>query len=128
MTLLKFRVSDETFTRLVEVAATERRPLDMQAEWLLMRSLGVSGGGESDARGCQVKPDEFLRLGDYRVNPNVISCIQFDVTELDEDGTESVQDLIDWTFGEPHIVLALRVGSRASDALRTYFGYPEPAE
>lgn len=54
MTLLKLRVNDETFDRLLETAASERRPVDLQAEWLLMQSLGLVGGGADDLRAAVI--------------------------------------------------------------------------
>ena len=47
MALLKVRVNDETYDRLFEIAATERRPIDLQAEWLLMKSLGLVEGEQA---------------------------------------------------------------------------------
>ena len=41
MTRVKLELDSETFGRLVESAVAERRPVDMQAEVVLMRALGL---------------------------------------------------------------------------------------
>jgi hypothetical protein len=40
-TRVKLELDTETFGRLIEAAVTERRPVDFQAEVILMRALGV---------------------------------------------------------------------------------------
>ena len=40
-TRVKLELDTETFGRLIEAAVIERRPVDFQAEVILMRALGV---------------------------------------------------------------------------------------
>lgn len=48
MAQVKVNLSDDAFDQLFRVAAEERRPIDMQAEWLLMQALGWRGGGDDN--------------------------------------------------------------------------------
>jgi hypothetical protein len=49
MTRVKLELDTETFGRLVESAVAERRPVDMQAEVVLMRALGLRDGEEASS-------------------------------------------------------------------------------
>ena len=50
MAQIRVKLSDDTFERLFRVAAEQRRPIDLQAEWLLMQSLGLPFPREATAQ------------------------------------------------------------------------------
>ena len=55
MARIKLDLNAETFGRLVETAVTERRPVDMQAEVVLMRALGLKPDEEVSITAIQAR-------------------------------------------------------------------------
>ena len=69
-----------------------------------------------------MKPDEFLRIGDYRINPAAVAYVTFD---RDDDGSVDELVVLLTDQGVPDY-FEFKIGTPESNALRTYFGYPDP--